>query len=155
MEGTGPTPTFTSLGARAIIQWLWQPFPQLPRAVSKNWNPNQPTFQDLREQVRTEKEHGARQAAVLGPRPTSRSTQLPLLVWSLADLSPLSRLSRKMEWLASANSGCCQVLAAPTGSHTCCAHHTSELIKMKGKLLEEPGEKAFTLESALPSDCSS
>lgn len=102
-------------GARAIIQWLWQPFPQLPRAVSKNWNPNQPTFQDLGEQVRTDKEHGARQAAVLGLSPTSRSPQLPLPVWSLADLSPLSRLSRKMEWPASANSGCCQVLAAPTG----------------------------------------
>lgn len=146
-----PSPT---RGPIAMIQWLVQPFPQLPHAVSKNWNGNQPTFQVLGEQVLVEKEQGARQAAGLGPRPTSRSPELPLPVWSLAGLSPLSRLSKKMEWPASANSGCCQVIAAPWGSHTCCAYRTSELIKMKGKLLKEPGEKASTSESALPSHCS-
>lgn len=94
---TETTLTLPTRGPIDIIQWLRQPLPQSSCAVSKSWNLNQPTFQILGEQVFTEKEPRGRRAAVLGPRPASRSPELPLPVWSVAGLSLLSRLSRKME----------------------------------------------------------
>lgn len=97
MEITGPqlsgtTLTFTSQRAHShnpVAQTTLPSATSYQFFFSKNWNRNQPTFQVLGEQVLREKEHWARQAAVLGPRPTPRSPELLLPGhWLVCPLRP-------------------------------------------------------------------
>lgn len=125
-----------------------QPLPQSPGAVSKKLESKSASFPGSRRAG--VHKGGGRWAAVLGPGqpPEAQNFPFPSGQWLAC---PLSRLSRKMEWPASGNGACCQVLATPRGSHTCCASRTSKLIKMKEELLDEPGETASTSVSALQS----
>lgn len=75
---SGTTLTFPSQGAHSHNPVAQATLPSATsyQFFSKNWNRNQPTFQVLGEQVL--REHQARQAAVLGPRPIPGSPELPL-----------------------------------------------------------------------------